>query len=469
MYSGGSAVINLLPHTQLYAQLMQHRQARNDAFDQYIRNLNTKINPEGLRNQDRPVFNDKLAEWQKFGMDHRNEIQTRKNGADVQFEQGFQRLQNLISQSKGTEEQKKPLIQMLLDPEKRDRLGDEIIPAIHAHDQPLYAKDKNGKWAENPEWKPLDYNSVTFNPKPFDQDKYFKGLEDIKRMDMPPIVTTDPKTFTQTEVKNSVFDQDAKNLAAQRAVTEYSQNPSFKSFIDKLDPKQYNDVYKQHFGHDIQNPGDVAAAYTMKGLQQKVTTSKIDPDTFARQQAMESIRFAHEKALANYKKALTDGDKDKADLWIDNYIDNMVKDAKLQGEYKNAAGQTVVEKDIPLDATLSKALTKQGKEPDALRITADGQFRPIYYQKGEDVKDQTTYKKPLGSNGNYAVDKVLSVPISADQVKLALGKQSGVKQMNKEMKNQPKTETHPLPAGKPRTVKQGNYTYTYNESTGEYE
>jgi hypothetical protein len=38
---------------------------------------------------------------------------------------------------------------------------------------------------------------------------------------------------------------------------------------------------------------------------------------------------------------------------------------------------------------------------------------------------------------------------------------------------QPKQESkkakYPLPAGKPRTVKQGGFTYTWNEQTGEYE
>lgn len=470
LYTGGNVVLNQLPHTELYAQLMARKQARNDAFDQYLQNLNKNVNPAGMRNQEAQVFNDKLNQWQQFGMQHRDEIQNRKNGADIQFQRGYQDLQNLIARSKTVEAGKKPLIPMLIDPDKRDRLGDGVIEDIHAQDQPLYVKDKNGQWVDNPDFKPLDYNNLNFNPKPFDQDKYIKGFSDLKRMQMPPVVTLDPTTKTQTETTRSVFDPEAKNIIALRAAHQVATDKDFeKNIIGKLNPADYNDFYKQNYGHDIQTPADLAAAYTLKNLQQNVVTSKVAPDTFDRQKEMENIRYNNALKLTNYRHALSEGDKDKAGLWIDDYLNGLVNSATNEGEYKNAAGQTVREKDIPLDATLSKALTKNGKAPDALRVTADGQFRPIYFEKGNDKQDLETYGKSIGKNGSFVVDKILSVPISSDQLKLALGKTAGgVKQTNKEM-SMPSKPKHPLPAGKPRTVKQGNYTYTWNEQNGAYE
>jgi hypothetical protein len=71
LYTGGSERINLQPHVALYAKLKEREQAKNEAFDEYIRNLNKNVNPAGMRNQEREVFEEKLKNWQQFGIQNR--------------------------------------------------------------------------------------------------------------------------------------------------------------------------------------------------------------------------------------------------------------------------------------------------------------------------------------------------------------------------------------------------------------
>lgn len=430
LYSGGDVLLNQQPHIQLYANLMARKQARDDAYEEYIRNLNKGINGAGVRNQDRPAFDQKLADWQKFGIDHANEIKNTKNGADIKFMQGYQDLQNLVGESKTEEEKKKPIVEMMLDPAKRDRLNnDDVINSIHSHDQPLYVPDANGNLVRNPNRKSIDYTDVSFNPKPFEDDKYFKGLEDVKRSDLTPTVTRDRKSMTQTVTTNSAFDQDAKNTIATRAVSRYMNDPSFKDYVSKLNPDNYNDTFKQNFGRDISNPADLAAAYTLKGMQQKVTTSKLEPDVFGREQSMAALNHSYRLGEKEFAHSLAKADKKTADLWLDNHIDGLVTEAKNKTP-RLYPGGTDREYDLNVDPVMSKALSVDNQSPDIVTVLPNGSFRLIFnkYDKNGKTDD---------------VDKDRTRVISRDQMKFILGKQLGTKQLNSEMSDDDESNDTP--------------------------
>lgn len=330
MYLGGAVELDSRPHTQLYGQLLAKKQAQQEAFDEYIRNLNKSVNSAGLRNVDRPVFDKKMSEWQKFGIENRDNIRKRIGGADIEFANKYQDIQNLIAESKLEEEKKKPLVEILTDPTKRELLDESSIEGIASHDQPLYAKDETGSLVRNPNRRSFDYSGISFNPKPFDQDKYFDQFKDVTRMELPPVISLDPTSKTQTTTTTSVFDQEAKDLIASRGVAEYMNNRSFKKTVDSLDPKEYNDFFKQNYGHDIQTPADLAAAYSLKGLQQKVVKTDVSPDTFARQKEMAAINDAYArrrqamndayiKGRIDYKKASSQQDGDTIlNKWIND-------------------------------------------------------------------------------------------------------------------------------------------------------
>ncbi len=417
LYSGGNAVFNANPHVALYANLLAKQSARKDAFDEYMRGLNKGINAAGVRNVDRPAFDKKLADWQQFGMQNSDAIRKRTNGADIKFMNGYQDLLNLVGESKTEEEKKKPLVDMMLDPNKVDRLNsDQVLQSIHSHDQPLYLEDGS----RNHDRKSIDLSSVQFEPKPFEQDKYFKQFEDVKKSDLPPVVVKNPKDMTQMTTTTSVFDKDAKDLIATRAVSDYMNNKSFKNYVDKLNPSDYNDMFKQNFGHDIQNNGDLAAAYTLKGMQQKTVKSELKDDVFAREKAMQAIRNSDAKGLIALRHSIDKKDEEANNVWLDSYIDKVTEEG-MSGTPVLYSGGKGLEHDIAIDPTLNKALEIDKQTPDRVTSTQDGKYRLIFYKYDDKGKTDE-------------IDKNRTREISRDALKLALGGKSvSASQRPKEM------------------------------------
>lgn len=183
-------------------------------------------------------------------------------------------------------------------------------------------------------------------------------------------------------------------------------------------------------------------------------------------------RFNQAKALEDYKQAnrvqmigkraeAKAAGEEAENLWIDNYIQKAVDESKNgKVNYYKSDGKTTEEYSIPLDPVLAKALIKDKVTPDELHVTPDGKFRPVYYQRDAQGKPISV---PAKDGGGFKVDKIASVPISHDQLKLVLGGKAGVNQLNKEMNNQSKKTT-----SKPKTVIQNGHTYTLNKN-GEYE
>lgn len=430
MYTGGSVVMDTRPHIQLYANLLQREQAKNEAFDEYIRNLNKGINTAGVRNQDRPVLEQKIKEWQDYGIKNRDNIRnprTDNGNANMAFMSGFRDIQNMIGESKQEEEKKKPLIDILTDPTKRELLSEDVIPLINKHDQPLYVIDETGKSVKNPERKSFDISSVSFNPKPFDQGGYFKKFTDVKRTDLLPQIVKDPKTMTQTITKTSSFDENAKDIIATRATSDYFNDRSFRKFINELNPDEYKDFYKQQYGKELETMADLAAAFTLKGMQQSVSTSEIKPDTFSQQVAMENIRQRNrEKNLAlsqRYKESLVDyrSSKTKKDAEgvLNKFIQEMYNDGGDKKYDITIDGNTMRSRIIKVPLSLKeKYASREGgeyREPDIFWITEDKKYViPMFYKRNKKGKILTT------KSGTNIFDKNISKPILLNSFKADL-------------------------------------------------
>ncbi len=472
LFTGGNVEFPK-PHTELYFKLLQQEQAKNDAFDEYMRNLNMKVNPAGMRNNEVPVFNDKLKKWQEYGMQNREALRNpRKDGgrASMEFQAGYQDLQNLIARSKGIEELKKPGVEVMTDPAKFDRVNkDKLMKGFYATDQDLQVQDpKTGEWVDNPNWRPFNPTDIEFKNKPFDQTK-FRGLfKDIKRQELSPEIVKDPKNLTQTVTKRAIFDEPAKDQIAEMAVTEYMADPSTKEFIDKLDPSEYNDFFKKNYGHDIQTPGDLAAAYALKTQQEEVITSELKDDTFARQKAMQAIRNADARGLIRLRDDLKDADEATNDLWYDSFIDKLTQEAQAQpSKLYPGAG---LGWEIPIDPFVAKGLSKDGSSPDKLIYTTDGKYVPVFYQRDGDGK--LKYREG-GGDAFPITNSTKTAPIDRTQFKVSIGGKGGVKQLNKEMSSggggQQSGYSNEQPAtykGKKITagIKNGKW---YNTQTGE--
>ena len=202
LYTGGNAKFDSTPSVNVYAKLLAQRQAKEDAMGEYVRNLNTKITPAGMRVQDIPAFSDMKDKWQRFGIANQ-----RRMANDPRLRASFdamgQQLINFANESKAEEEAKKPLVGILTDPKKRMELSDEVFPMIAEHDKPLYQQDANGNFVRDYNRKRLDYTHELFNPPDFDFNKNFEGW--TKGMSMGKQYEQDATKYRKEPTTGSVF------------------------------------------------------------------------------------------------------------------------------------------------------------------------------------------------------------------------------------------------------------------------
>lgn len=130
-------------------------------------------------------------------------------------------------------------------------------------------------------------------------------------------------------------------------------------------------------------------------------------------QIKEKIRQANRMELFGMREEAKAAGEEANELWVESYIDRLKADADRVG-------------DIPIDAVLSKILSKDGVSPDRFGVQPNGNFIPIFYKRDKDGV-------LLKNKGNYVVDEFATVPMTKDQFKLVLGGKAGVKQLNKEM------------------------------------
>jgi hypothetical protein len=488
LYTGGAERFNSRPHVQLYAQLAARKQAREEAFDEYIRSLNKNVNTAGLRTVDRPTFDKQYSDWQNFVMTNRDAIRGRKGGADIMAQQKYQTLLNTIAESKAAEEAKKPYVEILLDPNKRDRIDEEAaMNDFAAHDLPIY----DDKGERNMQRKMLSPNSFGFNPKYYTPEQWMKYDEAESKSIPKDKINTSLKPHPQDRYYMIESTSSGYSPEKLQALGEYNRNRfaedrelaySFKKShpFDKWikdNGKEYdslNQAYKSVYGNDanIMDEDDLfVATRIQKALQPTVSEKTVDnwgardAQNFEQQKTLQRMRNANARDLLQLRHSLSSGAEE--DLWIDEYVDKTISEATQKGINRNffIGEEKITEKQLDNDIELKKAMAVNGVSPDYITVTKDGKLRPVFFKS--DVK---------APNGGYKFDAIQSVPVSKDAVKLSLGKRSaGVKQTNMEMNNKPKTatkkETTTIKASssKPKKVIQNGVEYTLNEKTGEYE
>jgi hypothetical protein len=446
LYTGGAVVFNSSPYTNFAINLMAKKQAKDEALESYYQNLNKSINPAGVRTQDVNGFMEKTNGLQTFWQQNKDAIKNPRldNGrAQTEYNSRYQDIQSYINQSKQEELRKKPFVDMLADPDKRERISDKMLYDVHLHDLPL----------TDPNRKSFDITQEEFNPKllsPDELQRFNEGIGKGINPDKNEILTTpDPNDrFSNIETTTTRFSPEKLVAIGNEAKDAYTtnrrlsytfeSNHPFKEWKDEHEQQfnKLNDIHKMVYGTDIKDNEDLYAATILsKKLEPTVTSKKVenwearDNRNFAQQKELEGIRFAHNKQLAEFRKSLGgDGDGGNDDsLWIDNYIDNLEKSSSGTSVFSEANGSRHNEKVIQLDPAMAKALSRNGVEPDALHITEDGKLRPVFYKYDEGSGARV-------KNGKYEVDEINSKPLTRQQVKLSLGvKAVSAAQRTKEM------------------------------------
>lgn len=464
LYSGGAVVFNNQPSVNLYAQLMARKQARQESLDQYYQNLHKNINAAGMRTQDiSGGFSEKVAGWEKHFMENRQKILNPRTPQDreaaIQNQSMYQDLLMDVQKSKDASQQELELGKQKLsgkwNPTESDlQVAHKISNSIYSQD---YYKDKAYT-------QPYTINDLSLNVPEF----YPKAQEEFDKAslgDMKPGKIYDEKAMRKDKSTGQVFipfqqsfSEDQIKRRADMAANLVTSSRSAKVHYERLldDPNWVvgaGNAYKQVYGGDgiLRTPQEAAKADAILKTKRDITSGeelrKDETLAFQRQQMMENIRQANRiEMLGLHEKAKALGAASE-DVWIDNYIDKVTEDAKQGNKGLFGAGKEGYE--ISIDPTIAKAFTRDGKSPDKLVVTVDGKYVPIFYKRD---KDGNLLPKEKGSVVP-AVSDVLSVPISKEQFKLAMGGKAGVKQLNKEMSNQGQTQKK----------------YSYNGKTYSYE
>jgi hypothetical protein len=438
LYTGGAVKLDSTPYTNFQSQLLAKKAARDEALDDYYRNLTKGINPAGLRTQDVNGFMQRTNELQNFYQQNRDRIKNPRldNGAaQTRYGQMFQDALMYVNSSKNEEEKKKPLVSIMSDPDKRDRIPDGVFEQLHSHDLPL----------DDPKRQSFDISHLEYDPKPFDLPKYLKGFEHIARHDDITVGQTDPKTLMRNITTKSTYDEPAKQQIYGIAASDYMNDHSFKAAVDgamkdKGTYDRLNDIFKSNYGHNIENEHDFAAAYTIEKLQPEIRKEAVKEDIYAREKQMAALNNAYHLGQIQFSHALSKADKQTQDLWIDDFVSDLPNKAIGDITY-HSEGKTISGKTIPLTPVLESALKVNGTTADFLIATPDGNFRYGLYKRTTDANKNTTVDRDK-SSGGYIVDQSSSRVLTPRDLKLAMGKQAGVKQMNSEMSKgvtQPKT------------------------------
>jgi hypothetical protein len=453
LYSEGAVVFDSQPLANMYHQYTMRAQARDEALDDYFRNLNKTINPAGVRNQDIEGLTKKQNEWTQFYQQNKNAIKNPRidNGkAYAEYQSRLQDMHNYIAQSKNASAISEDMAKARLDPNKGFMFeDDEVITKIGEHDKPL----------TDPTHKTLNIQELSIQPKPIDvkewqamQKSAAAGLKPSEEVEG---ISVDPATFdTVTKVRKKYSPEDLQ-AAGNRMKSFYQldervRRSANKNLLNSPNAAELNEVYKSVYGKNAETPADLLAAQTIQGLQTEGTFEKRTPGSLEQKKFLERLKQSGRKELLGMRQQYKQMDKAQEGLWLDTYIGEMKRESELgpKGKYTYPTGQVVRESQIPVDALTAKALAREGSEPQAIRITDDGKIRPIFYQ----IKDKQFVKLP---NGEYAVDEVLSQPISMNTFKLNLSKHTQTaKQRAAEMSGEPSSEK--------TTIKAEDYRSKYN-------
>lgn len=453
LYTGGAAVFDSRPYVNFSAALMQRKQAKDEALDKYYNDLNKSINPAGVRTQDINGFMEKTNGMQTYWQQNKDAIKNPRldNGkAQTEYQSRYQDIQGYVTSSKNEELKKKPFVDMLADPDKRERISDKMLYDVHLHDLPL----------NDPNRKSFDITQEEFSPKLLSPEEFQKFNEGIGKgitQDKNEILTTpDPNDrFSNIETTTARYSPEKLVAIGNDARDAYATNRRVAYTWDNTHPfkdwkqgheqqfNKLNDIHRSIYGSDIRDNEDLYSATILQKKLEPTSTSKKadnwearDNRNFAQQKELEGIRFAHGKELAQFRKSLGgsgDGGSDD-DVWVEKYLDKLTSEADKSVTYSPKSGTPTIEYVINLDPALKKALTVQveGKqvEPNTLYFNKEtGKYRPVYYRTDKNYN-------PLTSGGKNLIMADVSKPITKEQLKLALGvKAVSATQRTKEMTN----------------------------------
>jgi hypothetical protein len=480
-WAAGAVVFDQRPFLQFYEQQMARKQAKDDALDNYFRDLNKNVTSAGMRSQDVSSLLKKQQDAQQYYFQNKAQILNPKldNGAAYsEYQARHQDMLGLIDQSKEAAKSMDEIGKMKLNPQMSYIFEDpKFMDQLRSHELPIGDPNRKG----------ITLASLTVPDKPVDikeWDAYNKYLTGGIPHDKIPGETKSIGNFKTSTPIYQQYSPENQKVIAEHAMNAYESdrrwrteaNKTFQDIMhDPMKYDQYNKMYKSIYGKDIDTPKEAWAAKGIIDNNMKAVEYKEGEDFVAKERFKDALSRASQEELIKFRKNIDPNDMELNNQWIDRYLQNRLQTAMSdEANYRKVytPHTTKYGYEISMDPVLAKSFSRGGSEPDRLYVTDDGQkIWPIFYKYEKDPKTKQTILVK-NDKGDPVIDEDISKPLEMDQAKLAMGyrgetkKQLGKTMSSKTKSTQPK---YPLPAGKPATVKQNGYTYHWNSEIGSYE
>jgi len=419
LYSGGAVVLDSSPFTNYYLQTQQRKQAQEDALAKYFGNFEKDLTPEGMHIDDIKPLMEKQGEWRDFAIKNKAAIARPSLDGGKAYKEYMGRFNDMKSHIAASKFKVKNLSEvgkLTADPNKSALLPEKALVDIKSASLPV----------TDPNYKPIDLSSIAYNPKPFGIQEQGQLTALLNRFKGNESVDGTPQQIpgtNQEKVKfKTTFNPDQLSGMYNIGSSLYHNNPSFKKLIDdESDPlsnnyEPLNDVFKSHYGKDIQTPEDMATAHVLslhpnRSGREQVRNRATNPmDLIAK-------REQSAKSLIDYRQKNKNAAGQEQGDAVNTFMDQMYETAKKDPRvYLPKTGGQKKQYNIPASQEMKHIFSYKDDKghpvsPDEIRFSEDGkEITPIYYS-GAVTKD-----------GKRAVDEDNSKPVSTEEVKLRLGK-----------------------------------------------
>jgi hypothetical protein len=434
-YSGGAVIFDQRPWMAFYERQQARQQAKDDAYENYFKDLNKNVTSTGMRSQDVPILLQKNQAAQQYFQQNRESILHPKlDGGKTynQYMNSYQDQMATINESKSAMKAMDEVGKLKLNKDMSYVFDDpDFMNQIQKHELPIGDPNRKG----------IDLASISLPEKPIDakeiesHNKYLTG--GLKPDEIPGTTVNLPGFKTQTTITKQYGDDNLK-VMGQRASDAYNTDKRWRakgvSILKDItgDPVKYNQLnteYKRLYGNDIDTPQEALIASDILANKVHSTEFKQGEDTYGRDLALKKMEHANARDLIAYRKSIDPNDTELNNSWVDNYWSKRVSEAK-QGqptifEDPNNAANMKGAHEITLDGVAAKAFARNGTEPDKLYVTADNKILPVFFKYKEQFDEKTGKKTgttvDTNTKGEPKIDEDYSKPMDMDQAYLSLG------------------------------------------------
>jgi len=292
-YASEAVVFDSSAPVQYYLQQQAHQAAKEEATDKYLQGM-LEVDDKGMRNNERPDLIGMRTKLQDQYIKNRDLIlhPEKDNGkALLEYRGAIQGMKSFVNKSAAEKEEDKR-IATLSDWAKKEGLKtpDDVMNVIQKRNYSI----NDPRFHKDPQAMTGGYTSSDIEPfyKPFGTkeqtqwiDATMSGIkpDEVEHPNKKPIVK-DGLLYTY---KINQFGKDKLAQIGNSANTLYDNVPAAKRYFESefKDPNElikYNQIFKNQYGKDIQNPRDVAVAWTLSKVPPPIESfdTREDPNAY---------------------------------------------------------------------------------------------------------------------------------------------------------------------------------------------